>query len=116
MLGELIFSLVGIISFVLFIIFYQRIEVVRILRTTNVECWAFMHMLFGISMLGTRIRAWIAGSGKDYGLILVVVVFVVTGAIMLRLATTHVKTKWDRKLHTDIDKSTSNWTRQQDRK
>jgi multisubunit Na+/H+ antiporter MnhG subunit len=107
MLGELIFSLVGIISFVLFVIFYQRIEVVRIVRTTNVEFWAFMHMLFGMVILGTRIRAWIEGSGKDYGLILVIVVIVVTGAIMLRLASAYIKTKLEKELRADIDKHTS---------
>lgn len=86
-LFEILVSLVGIVSFCLFLIFYKKIKPSSFWGKTHpANFWAMAQVVLGGSRLGGRIAGWIKRTDTDYEPILSIVVFTVTGVIMVILA------------------------------
>jgi uncharacterized membrane protein len=86
MISEIIVILIGCVSFILFLIFHHRLAYKQYNKQpTILGWWAFIHIMFGWLLFLGRIRKWINGTDKDFEPVLMIVVFIVTGAIMLLL-------------------------------
>lgn len=94
MLHVLIFDLVGLISFIFFLIFYKRLKMTRFWAGREPAWfWAFMQFLWGVVLLGGNTRKWLNGSEKDFSILLVIIFYLLTGGIMWYLYNNFEKEK-----------------------
>jgi hypothetical protein len=86
MINEIIVTLIGCVSFILFLIFHHRLAYKQYNKQpTILWFWSNIHIFFGTARFGIRIRKWINGTDTDFEPVLMIVVFIVTGTIMLLL-------------------------------
>lgn len=103
---DIVLSIVGIISFFLFVIFYKRLRPTRFFgdKVHPADVWAMWQAVFAGPRTAELIRSWIRGNRVDFSPLLSAVVLVTTGIIMLILAHRTKSSTLDEHLSEDIDK------------
>lgn len=103
---DIVLSIVGIISFFLFVIFYKRLRPTRFFggKIHPADVWAMWQVVFAGPRTAELIRRWIHGNQVDFSPLLSIVVLVTTGIIMLILGRRAKSSTLDKSLLEDIDK------------
>jgi len=103
---DAVFSIMGVISFLLFLIFYKRLKKSPFWGKVHPRgFWAMLHLIAPGSRIGTMIVALYEGRHVEIlSAMMHITVFTVTGIIMMRLANRAEIVSLNGKLSEDIDK------------
>lgn len=103
---DAVLSIMGVVSFLLFLIFYKRLKPGPFWGKVHPrEFWAVLHFASAGSRAGTMIMAMYQGRHVEiFSALINVAVFAVTGVIMMRLASKAEIMSLSDRLSDDIDK------------
>lgn len=86
-IADFVWSIVGIISFLLFLIFHKRLRPTPFWGKLHpTDAWAIPQIAFAGAITGSIIHSWTQGKQADFSALLSAVVYTTTAIIMTILA------------------------------